>query len=142
MRILEKINWWYLLLSPPDDVLSKKADLCNFSKILRIKVKLKVTFKRHLFKGSNSITFWFNMVFTQWFNLGLSMSVVQQLLLISHFVTKVPFVALKLILSHSLCMITWFKLVLSKISCKFCFIDMCALFCHFSGSIFTKKDII
>ena len=79
------------------------------------------------------------MVLTQWFNLGLSASVVKKLLSISPFVTKVPFVALKLILSNSLCMITWFKLVFSEIPlCKYCFIYTCALFCLFSGSIFTK----
>ena len=54
------------------------------------------------------------------------------------FVTKVPFVALKLILSNSLCLITWFKWVFSEISlCTYCFIYMCALCCPFSGSIFT-----
>ena len=60
--------------------------------------------------------------------------------LILPFVMKVPFVALKWILSNSLCMITWFNLVFSEIPlCKYCFIYMCALFGHFSGSIFTKK---
>ena len=80
------------------------------------------------------------MVLTQWFNLGFSVSVVKKLPLISPFVTKVPFVALKLIVYKSLCMITWFKLVFSESPlCRFCFIYMCALFCHFSGSFFTLK---
>ena len=55
------------------------------------------------------------MVLTQWFNLGSSVSVVKKLLSISPFVTKVPFVALKLILFNFLCMITWFKLLFSEI---------------------------
>ena len=53
---------------------------------------------------------------------------------ISPFVTKVPFVALKLILSNSLCIITWFKLVFSEIPLsKYCFIYTCPLFFHFLG---------
>ena len=80
------------------------------------------------------------MVVTQWFNLGKSVNGVKRLLLISPFVTKVLFVTLKLILSNFLCMITWFKLVISEISlCKNCYIYTCALFCHFSGSICSKK---
>ena len=83
------------------------------------------------------------MVLTQWFDLGSSVSVVKKLCSISPFVKKVPFVALKLIVSNSLCMITWFQLVFSEIPpCKYCLIYKCALFCHFSGSIFTKKDSI
>ena len=91
-------------------------------------------------EGSNWIIIWFNMVLTQWFNLGSLVSVVKKLLSISPFVTKVPFVALKLILFNSLCMITWFKqLFKKKLLCKYCFIYMFALICHFSGSFFTTK---
>ena len=73
----------------------------------------------------------------------VSESVVKKLLLISPFVTNVQFVALKLILSNSLCMIIWFKLLFWELPlCKYCFIYTCALFCHFSGSIFTKKGIL
>ena len=80
------------------------------------------------------------MALTQWFNFGLSVSVVKKLIKISLFVTKVPFVALKLILSNSFCMITCFKSVfLESLLCTYCFIYTCALFYHFYGSIFTKK---
>ena len=84
-----------LLLSPADDVASKIADLSHFKKNW----------------GLNWITSGFNVVLTQWFNLGLSVSVLKKLLSISPFVTKVPFVALKLLLSNSFSMITCFKSV-------------------------------
>ena len=97
-------------------------------------------FEKKKVEGSNWITIWFNMVLTQWFNLILSVSVVKKLLSISPFVMKVPFVALKLILSNSFCMVTWLKLVFSEIPfCTYCFIYACALSCHFSWSIYTKK---
>ena len=83
------------------------------------------------------------MVLTQWFNLGLSVSVVEKLLSTSLFVTRGPFVAHKLILSNSLCMIIWFKLLFSEIQlCKYCFIYTCALFCHFLGPFSPKMDNI
>ena len=83
------------------------------------------------------------MVLTQWFNLGLSVSLVKKLLSTSLFVTRGPFVAPKLILSNSLCMTTWFKLVFSEMPlCKYCFIYTCALFCHFLGQFSPKKDNI
>ena len=76
---------------------------------------------------------WFTKVLTQWFNLGLSVRVIKKLLSISHFVMKVPFGPLKVILYNSL-------IVFSEIPlCKYCFIQMCTLFYHFPGSIFTKK---
>ena len=41
------------LLAPPDDVLSKKADLSHYFKISRKNMNLKVTFSKQLWKGSN-----------------------------------------------------------------------------------------
>ena len=83
------------------------------------------------------------MVLTQWFNLGLSVSVVKKLVSISPFVTKVLFVTLILILSNSLCLITWFKLVFWEIPlCKYCLIYMCALFRPFFCVYFHHKRIL
>ena len=137
MRIL-----FYFLIIPasPDDVLWKNADLSHIFNLFEKKGEIEVTFWILLLESSHWITIRFNMVSTQWINFGLSVRVVKKLLSISPFVTKVPFVALKLRLSNSLCMITWCKLVFSELPlCTYCFIYMCTLFCHFSWSILTKK---
>ena len=132
--------WLYFLLSPPDDVLSKIADLSH--KKNEKKSEIESNFLNTPSGGLNWITIWFNKVLTQWFNLGSSVSVIKKLLSISPFVAKVPFVALKLILSDP-CKLTWLKLVFSEIPlCTYCLIYMCAFFWHFSGSLLTKKKIL
>ena len=118
----------------------KNSRFKSLFKNIEKKGEIKSNFLNTPSGGSNWITIWFNMVFTQWFNLGSSVSVVKKLLSMSPFVTKVQFVALKLILSNSFSMITCFQSVFSELPlCTYCFIYICALFCHFSGFIFTKK---
>ena len=95
--------------------------------------------------GLNWITSWFNVVLIQWFNLDYSVVVVKTLLSISPFVTKVPFVALKSILSNYFCIKTCFKLLFHKLQFvhivlyfSLCY-TLCTLFCHFLRDIFSKK---
>ena len=121
----------------------KNSRFKSLFKNIEKKGEIKSNFLNTPSGGSNWITIWFNMVFTQWFNLGSSVSVVKKLLSSSPYVTKVLFMALKLILSNSLCMITWLKFVFSEITlCKYCFIYTCALFCHFCWVHFPQKRIL
>ena len=131
--------------------------LCFVVCLRRIEKRLKLTYKKiysKVFIGrfdfypkfyfgpeTLAISSWFNVVLTQWFNLGSSVGVGKKLLSISLLVRKVPFVVLNLILFNYFCIKICFKLLFSTFTiCPIVsHIYMCARFCNFSLKIICKK---